>query len=189
MVTSSAGPTGDSDFAQIGIDPNGALNTGFGNGGIALDGFTGPKQDSGNAVAQQGDGKLIVAGTTSTATGDQLIALARYNTDGSLDTSFGSSGQTTLSVPGIFVDVRGVAVAASGEIYVAFTASTGGNDATTSPSPPSMPMARPTPHWARAASRLSQRPTCATMLLQCACLLTAAAFTSAANKSPNRRSV
>ena len=128
MVTSSAGPTGDSDFAQIGIDPNGALNTGFGNGGIALDGFTGPKQDSGNAVAQQGDGKLIVAGTTSTATGDQLIALARYNTDGSLDTSFGSSGQTTLSVPGIFADVRGVAVAASGEIYVAFTASTGGND-------------------------------------------------------------
>ena len=128
MVTSSAGPTGDSDFAQVGIDPNGALNTGFGNGGIALDGFTGPKQDSGNAVAQQGDGKLIVAGTTSTATGDQLIALARYNTDGSLDTSFGSSGQTTLSVPGIFADVRGVAVAASGEIYVAFTASTGGND-------------------------------------------------------------
>ncbi len=43
-----------------------------------------------NAVIQQADGKLVAVGyTNSTATGDDF-AIARYNDNGSLDTSFGS---------------------------------------------------------------------------------------------------
>ena len=42
-------------------------------------------------ILVQPDGKLVVAGEAGTATG-QDFALARYNPDGSLDTSFGSGG-------------------------------------------------------------------------------------------------
>ena len=44
--------------------------------------------DAGNAVAAQADGKVVVVG----AAGDHF-GVARYNTDGSLDPSFGSGGK------------------------------------------------------------------------------------------------
>jgi len=46
----------------------------------------------GNALAIQADGKIVVAGSV-----DGAFALARYDPDGSLDTSFGSSGLVTTS--------------------------------------------------------------------------------------------
>src|SRR5205823_4532485 len=50
--------------------------------------FNGPQSDFGNAVATSGN-KIIVAGTTSPLSGSSQISLARYNADGSLDTTFG----------------------------------------------------------------------------------------------------
>lgn len=51
--------------------------------------------DTGRAVAVQPDGKVIVAGNTSTSGG--VFTVARYNTDGTLDTSFDSDGKLTFS--------------------------------------------------------------------------------------------
>lgn len=48
----------------------------------------------GTAIGKQSDGKIIVAGT---ADEDGLI-LARYNTDGTLDTTFGTDGKAAFSV-------------------------------------------------------------------------------------------
>jgi hypothetical protein len=42
----------------------------------------------GSSVALQPDGKIVVAGTSG-----NVLALVRYNADGSLDTSFGNGGQ------------------------------------------------------------------------------------------------
>lgn len=72
--------------------PNGSLDTSFGNGGIHMhplqDGL-GP--DSHISVDLQPDGKIIVAGV-GTFNVQYVGYVARYNIDGSLDSSFGTDG-------------------------------------------------------------------------------------------------
>ena len=51
----------------------------------------------GNSVAAQRDGKIVVAGSAEVGGVDQF-ALVRYNSDGSLDTSFNGSGKVTTAV-------------------------------------------------------------------------------------------
>jgi len=53
-----------------------------------------PDSTAGGAagIALQSDGKIIVAGLSNFEFGDGHVFLARYNTDGSLDTSFGTNG-------------------------------------------------------------------------------------------------
>lgn len=54
------------------------------------------------SLAIQSDGKIVGAGTTrENDTGDYLFAFLRFNTNGSLDTTFNSSGET----PGIFTTI------------------------------------------------------------------------------------
>ena len=74
----------------------------FGAEGIATADFEGT-DDIANAVIQQSDGKLVLAGTAWTldlnddeASSD--MALARFNADGSLDTTFGNAGLVTLDL-------------------------------------------------------------------------------------------
>jgi len=47
-------------------------------------------------VAIQADGKIIVVGTSGND-----IAVARYKSNGTLDTSFGSGGTTTINFGGV----------------------------------------------------------------------------------------
>src|SRR5215213_1848311 len=51
-----------------------------------------------NALALRPDGKIVVAGSGAGSTGNQGILVARYNSDGSLDETFGSSGVVTTSI-------------------------------------------------------------------------------------------
>src|SRR6266550_4991852 len=74
----------------------GALDSGFGAGGKTATDFAGASEDEAFAVAIQPDGRIVVAGRTHTANQyDYKGALARYNVDGTLDTSFGSGGKVT----------------------------------------------------------------------------------------------
>lgn len=54
----------------------------------------------GKSVALQADGKIIVVGQANNASNGQDFAVARYNSDGSLDTSFNGSGKTTTDFGG-----------------------------------------------------------------------------------------
>jgi len=75
--------------------PNGALDSTFGSGGAASVAFTN-FINSPNAVAIQPDGKIVVAGETQSSDGSiDRFAVARFNPNGSLDSSFGSGGQAT----------------------------------------------------------------------------------------------
>ena len=80
----------DQDFAVVRYNTDGSLDTSFGSGGIVTTDF-GNTDEGGWSSAIQDDGKILVAGS-STANTDTDFAIARYNTDGSLDTSFGSGG-------------------------------------------------------------------------------------------------
>ena len=52
------------------------------------------------AVVVQADGKIVAAGRTRNAKGDDDIALVRYDPDGTLDTSFGTDGIVTTDLAG-----------------------------------------------------------------------------------------
>lgn len=80
------------DFGLARYNPDGSLDTGFGNGGKVTTDFFG-SADSGQCMVLQTDGKLIVGGYVYD--GDYDFGLARYNPDGSLDNSFGKSGKVT----------------------------------------------------------------------------------------------
>ena len=97
----------------------GELASGFGTGGVTTTSFGGVEQ--GEAAALTSTGKVLVAGTKD---GDFL--LARYNADGTLDTTFGTGGRTVFDLGGIET-VGDVAVLPSGKILVA-----GGSNAGTS---------------------------------------------------------
>src|SRR5262249_16807199 len=62
------------------------------NGGTVPTPFSSASDDEAFAVAIQPDGKIVVAGF-STANGSADFALARYNVDGSLDSTFGNGGK------------------------------------------------------------------------------------------------
>src|SRR6266542_2214446 len=73
----------------------GSLDPTFGSGGHVLSSFSN-HYDEADAVTVQADGKIVVAGITVTSgsrTADDFL-VARYNADGTLDTSFGSGGRT-----------------------------------------------------------------------------------------------
>ena len=89
----AAGATGAPDFALARYNTTGALDPTFGTGGKVTTDF-GSVFDGVNAVAVQVDGKIVAAGTGK-GPEDTDFALARYNTDGTLDTTFGSGGKVT----------------------------------------------------------------------------------------------
>lgn len=93
---STATNNGSYGFGLARFNTDGSLDTTFGGGtGKVITDF-GPNFDPGNSVAVQADGRIVVAGST----GDDF-ALARYNTDGSLDPTFGGgTGTVTTNLGG-----------------------------------------------------------------------------------------
>jgi uncharacterized delta-60 repeat protein len=85
------------DFALVRYNANGTLDTSFGTGGIVTTDFNGLDDQAGDVLLQP-DGKIVVIGTAMVAGGNTEFAVARYNTNGSLDTGFGTGGKVTTSV-------------------------------------------------------------------------------------------
>src|SRR5438067_413471 len=88
--------TVDADFAVIRYTANGSLDTAFGTGGKVTTAI-GSGDDGASALVRQPDGKLVAAGYASVSSTYDL-ALVRYNTDGSLDSTFGTGGKVTTPV-------------------------------------------------------------------------------------------
>ena len=86
------------DFALVRYNSDGSLDTSFGSGGVVTTGVGG-SDDGVHALVQQADGKLVAAGRSNNGSNNDF-ALVRYNSDGSLDTSFGSGGVVTTAVGG-----------------------------------------------------------------------------------------
>jgi uncharacterized delta-60 repeat protein len=82
------------EFALARYLPNGNLDETFGTNGQLTTHFNANSWDRINSIALQNDQKIIAAGFSSSQ-----MALARYNPDGSLDTSFSSDGLLQNSLP------------------------------------------------------------------------------------------
>lgn len=112
-----AGTTGH-DFALAAYNSaDGSLVSSFGNNGRVIT-DVGPK-DSCKAVRIQGDGKIVVAGSTAGATLD--YALLRYNADGTLDNTFGTNGVVQTDFNGGDDQANAVAIQADGKIIACGT--------------------------------------------------------------------
>ncbi len=105
--------------------PPSNLDTSFGNGGKVVTEFTGLRSEVHAVAIQPSDGKIVVAGYAGSTT-DIDFALARYNTDGSLDTGFGSSGVTTTPFfSGMYDGISSIAIQNDGRIIAAGYAQNG----------------------------------------------------------------
>ena len=108
----------DSSFALARYNPNGTLDTSFSGDGKQTTGIGGSSEDEATGVAIQGNGKIVVVGTaTDASTGaNPKFALARYNPNGSLDTSFSGDGKQTTHFGAPDDEARGVALQSDGKI-------------------------------------------------------------------------
>jgi uncharacterized delta-60 repeat protein len=81
-------------FALARYNTDGSLDITFDNDGIVFN-FFGDNDDRANDLIIQPDGKIIAAGSSYDVTTQSDFALARFNSDGSLDNSFSFDGKVT----------------------------------------------------------------------------------------------
>jgi len=108
------------DFKILRYGSDGLIDSTFGTGGVASVSFIKPNGDTGAyALAIQSDGKIIVAGYATLKGNTVGFAVARLNSTGSLDTSFGSSGKVLFGFSNNSSAVaRAVTIQANGYIVL-----------------------------------------------------------------------
>ena len=113
------------DFALARYNSNGSLDTTFNTTGKITTPI-GSANNSAFSMAIQGDGKIIAAGFANNGSNDDF-ALARYNSDGSLDTSFDADGQVTTAMGPGNDAIRSIVIQSDGKILAVGNASNGTN--------------------------------------------------------------
>jgi len=108
---------GNADFALVRYTSTGGLDTTFsGTGKVVTPIGTG--NDTISGIALQSDGKIVVAGVSDPG-GEWICTAARYEANGSLDTTFRGTGKTTIDLGYGYDQVGGVALQGDGKIVVA----------------------------------------------------------------------
>jgi uncharacterized delta-60 repeat protein len=124
-----AGPTypfTNSTFALARYTITGSLDTTFNGTGIVTTPI-GSNDDYAHSMALQPNGKIVVAGFQYTVpVVDETFAVVRYNSDGSLDATFNSTGIITTAINNRALGFS-AAIQPDGNIVVAGASGTGGD--------------------------------------------------------------
>jgi uncharacterized delta-60 repeat protein len=114
------------DFCIARFNSNGSPDTSFGSGGKVIEPI-GSDNDIGNSLAIQPDGKILLGGRC--INGDYFdFCIARFNSNGTLDTSFGSSGKVIQPI-GSYNDFGySLAIQPDGKILLGGSCPNGIND-------------------------------------------------------------
>ncbi len=99
----------------IRFDQSGNTDTLFGTNGSAL-AVIGNHKAYSQALAMQGDGKLIAAGSAADQTGNSNFAIARFTADGILDKTFAEGGSVITKIGTGFSWINAVAIQPDGKI-------------------------------------------------------------------------
>jgi len=122
VLAGEANIDGGESFALARYNSDGTLDASFGTGGQVTTDFGTLEQGFSFAfpesLALQADGKIVVAGYAFIGQSEDF-ALVRYNSDGTLDTSFGTGGKLTNDFSGASDMASAVAVQPDGRIVVA----------------------------------------------------------------------
>jgi len=111
----------DENFCVARFDSNGTADPTFAGNGRAQFNFGGAFADA-KAMVVQDDGKIVVAGRSNND-----FALARLETDGTMDTTFSVDGKVVTDFAGFWDSATGLAVLADGKIIVSGFASVAEN--------------------------------------------------------------
>jgi uncharacterized delta-60 repeat protein len=107
--TGAGGNQSSDNFALVRYNTDGSFDRTFTADGVVITDFatdfTTGSQDQANSVNVEADGKIVLAGFTFTNPGGGLgtsehFAMARYNTNGTLDQNFGVHGKSVTDVSG-----------------------------------------------------------------------------------------
>lgn len=105
----------------------GSLDTSFGTGGKVVASIN-SGADIAYATVLQSDGKILVSGTTNSSISGKDFFCIRYNTNGTLDTSFGTNGIATFDLQGGSDDVAyAMSLLSDGNIILAGFSDDGSN--------------------------------------------------------------
>ncbi len=118
VAAGNSDPGTNSDFALVRYNTDGTLDTSFGAGGKVLTDF-GNSFDFATAAAIQPNGRIVAVGYSVPSGANRDFALARYNTDGSLDNSFGTGGKVMTAFGSDNDNAYAVAIQPDGRIVVA----------------------------------------------------------------------
>lgn len=106
------------NFAIARFNINGSLDNTFDNDGKQSTSF-GSGSGFSYSMALQSDGKIILAGYTSSLTANYNFALMRFKVNGSLDSSFNGNGKQTANLGGVYITIgNSVAIQKNGKIVV-----------------------------------------------------------------------
>ena len=117
VVAGSSDVFTNSDFTVVRYGLDGTPDSSFGTMGIVVTPI-GSAEDEAYALAQQADGKLVVAGSSDNGT-NRDIALVRYDATGTPDSGFGTSGIVTTAVGTADDEAAAIVIQPNGGIVVA----------------------------------------------------------------------
>jgi uncharacterized delta-60 repeat protein len=128
VATGSDSNNYNDDFALAKYTADGGLDTSFGNNGLVTTDFNGRFDNAFSVVLTSCD-KIIVGGVVKTGPDSDNFdfALAQYNIDGSLDTTFGTGGKVTTDFNGGDDIAYSVVLTSDDKIIVGGYASTDSN--------------------------------------------------------------
>jgi len=98
LVSGGSNASGSTDFALVRYNSDGSLDSSFGTGGKVTTDIGTTSADQTSAIALQSDGKILVSGAFDAGGGSYNFAVVRYNSNGTLDASFGTGGKVTTDI-------------------------------------------------------------------------------------------
>lgn len=108
------------NFALVRLNEDGSFDDTFGTNGISY--ITTTENDVAEAMSLLDDGKIVMAGYRN-----NNFVVAKFNADGSVDTTFGVDGWTSLTYDDASSYARAIAVKNDGKIVISGFGLTGGN--------------------------------------------------------------
>jgi uncharacterized delta-60 repeat protein len=112
-------------FGLVRFTANGALDTTFGTNGL-VDAPIGPRIANPTSFLLQPNGQIVMAGledgngekATNPDAIPEMVAIARYNSNGSLDTTFGSGGVALFNNASVFQGINQIALLSNGDYLI-----------------------------------------------------------------------
>ena len=125
--SASRGDASSPDFALVRLNADGSFDASFDVDGKVATDFS-SSLDGIYGIALQTNGKIVAAGFTFiTSEANDNFALARYNTNGSLDTTFGTGGKVITDIHPVTDEAHAVVIQSDGKIIAGGIAGPGGN--------------------------------------------------------------
>ncbi|MDZ8069957.1 MAG: DUF4347 domain-containing protein [Nostoc sp. DedQUE08] len=122
VVTGYTASNGSNVFALVRYNLDGSLDTTFGSNGKVTTAVGTSSYSQSYSLAIQSDGKIVVAGQAN-----YEFALVRYNSNGSIDTSFGNNGQVITDLGSSTSTIKKIVIQPDGKIVASGYAFNGSN--------------------------------------------------------------